>query len=124
MSSGTRVDDDEAIFDEGLFREHANSASAQLPLVIQFGSEQCALCPQATLDLDAAIKSHNFVWKYEDVFKSEMELAEQLNVTALPALFVFHSATQHMLYQKLRGADVLEVIKKHCLPRLVLDEEF
>ena len=118
------VPDPEAIFGSGLFREHTDSAHAAMPLVIQFGSEQCALCPQATLDLDGASKTHHFVWKYVDVFKTEHDLAEELNVTALPALFVFHDAERYTLYQKLRGTDVVEIIKEHCMPRLVLDEEF
>ena len=96
--------------------------STPVPLVVQFGSEQCALCPQATLDLDAAKKSHDFVWHYEDVISST--LAEELNVTGLPALLVFHDATNYVLYQKLRGTDVTEIVKEHCPPRLVLDEDF
>ena len=118
------VPDPEAVFGSGLFREHTASADAAMPLVIQFGSEQCALCPQATLDLDVASKTHHFVWKYVDVFKAEHDLAEELNVTALPALFVFHDAGRYTLYQKLRGTDVAEIIKEHCMPRLVLNEEF
>lgn len=118
------VEDWGATFTSGPFREHADSSNAAAPLVIQFGSEQCALCPQATLLLDGASKTHHFVWKYEDVFTSETGLAEELNVTALPALFVFHDADRFTLYQKLRGTEVLDVIKEHCMPRLVLDEEF
>ena len=118
------VEDWEAIFTSGPFRKHMNSSDAAVPLVIQFGSEQCALCPQATLYLDGASKTHHFVWEYEDVFTSESGLAEELNVTALPALLVFHDADRFTLYQKLRGTEVLDVIKEHCVPRLVLDEEF
>lgn len=118
------VQDREAVFTFGVFCKHMDSPDAAVPLVIQFGSEQCALCPQATLDLDKASKTHHFVWKYEDVFTSETGLAEELNVTALPALFVFHSVDRFTLYQKLRGTEVLDVIKEHCMPRLVLDEEF
>ena len=92
--------------------------------MIQFGSEQCALCPKATLDLDVAIKTYRFKWIYEDVFTSETGLAEEFNVTALPALFVFHSSDRFELYQKLRGDEVARIIKEHCVPRLVLDEEF
>ena len=91
-------------------------------LVVQFGSEQCALCPKATLDLDKAKKSHDFVWRYEDATTSSF--AEELEVTALPALLVFHDAFNYTLYQKLRGTDVVEIIKEHCPPRLVLDEDF
>lgn len=126
MEGPGEVPDPEALFGggSGLFREHTDGAHAAMPLVIQFGSEQCALCPQATLDLDVAIKTHHFVWKYVDVFKAEHDLAEELDVTALPALFIFHDAHRYTLYQKLRGTDVAEIIKEHCMPRLVLDEEF
>ena len=89
---------------------------------MQFGSEQCALCPQATLDLDAAKKSFDFAWQYEDATTSA--LAEELDVTALPALLVFHNAYNFTLYQKLRGTDVNSIVNEHCPPRLVLDEDF
>ena len=119
------VDHDwEALFDSGYFREHTDSAQGGMPLIIQFGSEQCALCPAATIDMSDAAKVYDFVWKYEDVFKSETELAEELNVTALPALFVSHDQSNYKLYQKLRGDDVTAIVKEHCKPRLVLDAEF
>ena len=96
--------------------------NSSAPLVVQFGSEQCILCPKATLDLDAAIKTHHFVWKHENVFTSS--LAEELEVTALPALLVFRDPFNYAVYQKLRNDDVMEVVREHCQPRLVLDEEF
>ena len=96
--------------------------SAPLPLVVQFGSEHCALCPKATLDLDVAKKSYDFAWQYEDATTST--LAEELDVTALPALLVFHDVYNYTLYQKLRGTDVVEILKEHCPPRLVLDADF
>ena len=119
------IDNDwEALFDSGHFREHRDSAQGCMPLIIQFGSEQCALCPKATIDMTDAVKAYDFVWKYEDVFKSETELAEELNVTALPALLVFHDRCNYKLYQKLRGEDVTKIVRDHCKPRLVLNAEF
>ena len=114
----------EAFFDSAYFREHRDGAQEGMPLIIQFGSEQCALCPKATIDMTDAVKVYDFVWKYEDVFKSETELAAELNVTALPALFVFHDQSNYKLYQKLRGEDVTTIVKEHCKPRLVLNAEF
>ena len=108
-----------------LLQEHVASlrgAPIPLPLVVQFGSEQCALCPKATLDLDLAQKAYQFDWKYQDATTSSF--AEELEVTALPALLVFHDACNYTLYQKLRGTDVTEIVKEHCRPRLVLDEDF
>ena len=92
------------------------------PLVVQFGSEQCALCPKATLDLDAAQKVRSFEWKYHDATTSEF--AEELEVTALPAMLVFHDLYNYTLYQKLRGSDITELIEEQCPPRLVLDADF
>lgn len=92
------------------------------PLVLQFGSEQCALCPKATLDLDAAQKVRSFEWQYHDAITSE--LAEELGVTALPAMLVFQDLDNYTLYQKMRGSDVTDVIEEQCPPRLVLDAEF
>ena len=92
------------------------------PLVVQFGSEQCALCPKATLELDAAQKVRSFDWKYMDATSSE--LAEELEVTALPAMLIFHDLYTYTLYEKLRGSDIKELIEEHCPPRLVLDAEF
>ena len=112
------------LFDLSHFQEHRDSAQRGMPLIIQFGSEQCALCPKATIDMTDAVKAYDFVWKYEDVFKSETDLAAELNVTALPALFVFHDRSNYKLYQKLRGEDVTTIVKEHCKPRLVLNAEF
>ena len=102
-------------------KAHALSRSG-MPLIVQFGSECCALCPQATLDMDLASKSYAFKWMYEDATTSI--LAEELQVTALPALFVFHDQNRYKLYEKLRGTNIVDVIKQHCSPLLVLDEEF
>ena len=91
-----------------------------MPLLVQFGSDQCALCPQATLDLHAAVKDYDFRWTYED---ASSELSQELEVAALPAVLVFHDKTRYTLYQKLRGADVKALVKEHCPPRLKLDED-
>ena len=96
--------------------------NSSVPLVVQFGSEQCVLCPKATLDLDAAQKNYYFEWRHEDAITST--LAEELEVLALPALLVFRDHFNYTLYQKLRDNQVLEVVKFHCQPRLVLNEEF
>ena len=100
----------------------ARPANSSVPLVVQFGSEQCVLCPKATLDLDAAQKQYHFEWRHEDATISS--LAEELEVTALPALLVFRDPLNYAVYQKLRNQDVMEVVKEHCQPRLVLDDEF
>lgn len=96
--------------------------NSSVPLVVQFGSEQCALCPKATLDLDAAQKNYHFEWRHEDATTSS--LAEELEVVALPALLVFSDHFNYTVYQKLRNDQVLEVVKFHCRPRLVLNDEF
>jgi thiol-disulfide isomerase/thioredoxin len=101
---------------------HVDQHAAGMPLVVQFGSERCALCPQATLDIDKAKKAYEFRWTYEDAPTSA--LAEELGVAALPAVLVFHDKANYVLYQKLRGDEVTGVIKEHCKPWLVLDEEF
>ena len=59
------------------------------PVVVQFTTEICALCPDATLKIDAVAKTHDFVWHINNAFTST--LAEELEVTALPAILVFHS---------------------------------
>ncbi len=105
-------------FGECVEEHHASG----MPLIVQFGSERCALCPQATLDIDKAKKEYEFRWTYHDAPTST--LAEELDVAALPAMLVFHDKGNYVLYQKLRGDEVTEIIKEHCKPRLVLDAEF
>lgn len=92
------------------------------PVVVQFATETCALCPDTTLKVDDVRKTHDFVWQIDDALKST--LAEELEVTALPAILVFHSVDKHKVYQKLRGDDVTRILHAECPPRLVLDEEF
>ena len=92
------------------------------PVVVQFTTEACALCPDATLKIDAVAKTHDFVWHIDNAFTST--LAEELEVHALPAVLVFHSVDRHKVYQKLRGDDVTRILHAECVPRLVLDAEF
>ena len=48
------------------------------PVVVQFTTETCALCPDATLKIDAVAKTHDFVWHIDNAFSST--LAEDLEV--------------------------------------------
>jgi len=91
---------------------------------MQFGSEQCALCPKATLDIDYAQKSFVFRWEYRDVLSSGSDIAEELEIVQLPAVLVFRSPTDYKVYQKLRGADIFAIIKENFKPRFLIDEEF
>ena len=92
------------------------------PVVVQFTTEACALCPDATLQIDAVAKTHDFARHIDNAFSST--LAEELEVTALPAILVFHSIDKHKVYQKLRGDDVRRILHAECVPRLVLDGDF
>ena len=92
------------------------------PVVVQFTTEVCALCPAATLQIDAVAKTHDFVWHIDNAFTST--LAEELEVHALPAILVFHSVDKHKVYEKLRGNDVTRILQAECPPRLVLDADF
>ena len=109
-------------FESELFKGHMSGQDAAKTLLVQFGSEQCALCPQATQSIDDAQKDFEFKWVYHDALTSE--LAEELNITALPAILFFRSPTNYQTYQKLRGTDVTEKIKAHCDRRFRIDEEF
>ena len=82
----------------------------------------CALCPDATLQIDAVAKTHDFAWHIDNAFSST--LAEELEVHALPAILVFHSIDKHKVYEKLRGDDVTRILHAECPPRLVLDGDF
>ena len=92
------------------------------PVVVQFTTEACALCPDATLKIDAVAKTHDFGWHISNAFTST--LGEELEVHALPAILVFHSIDKHKVYQKLRGDDVTRILHAECTPRLVLDGDF
>ena len=104
----------ERLFEANIFKEYLASADAEVPLIVQFGSEGCSFCPKATLDLDTAIKTYAFEWKYEDI---SSDLAEGLEVVALPALLVFHDTQRYTLYQRLRDNEVTSVIWEHCETR-------
>ena len=92
------------------------------PVVVQFTTETCALCPDATLKIDAVAKTHDFEWHIDNAFSST--LAEELEVHALPAILVFHSVDKHKVYEKLRGDDVTRILRAECMPRLTLDADF
>jgi len=109
-------------FESELFQDHMSDQGAAKTLLVQFGSEQCALCPQATHAIDEAQKDFEFKWVYHDALTSA--LAEELNITALPAILFFRSATDYKAYQKLRGTDVAEKIRVHCDQRFRTDEDF
>tara|TARA_B110000858_G_C17809459_1_gene480118 strand:+ start:2506 stop:2844 length:339 start_codon:yes stop_codon:yes gene_type:complete len=94
----------------------------KLPIVVQFGKDQCAHCPDAALRVDGLMKTHQFTWQYHDATTSH--LAEELNVHKLPAVLIFHSATKYKLYEQLRGDDINKIINAECAPRLLLDQEF
>ena len=92
------------------------------PVVVQFTTDVCALCPDATLKIDACSRTHYFAWHIDNAFTST--LAEELEVHSLPAILVFHSVDRHKVYEKLRGEDVTRVLHAECPPRLVLDADF
>ena len=92
------------------------------PIVVQFGTQACVLCPDASQRLHKLMETHHFEWHHMDATISD--LAEELDVTKLPALLVLHSADKYKLYQQLRGDDVNRVIDQECEKRLVLDADF
>jgi len=98
------------------------TAPCKGPVVVQFTTEACALCPDATLKIDAVAKTHDFVWHIDNAFTST--LAEELQVRSLPAILVFHSIDRHKVYEKLRGDDVTRILRAECMPRLTLDADF
>ena len=114
--------EDAQTFESGLFKDHMSGQDAAKTLLIQFGSEQCALCPQATHEINEAQKDFEFKWVYHDALTSA--LAEELNITALPAILFFRSPQDYKAYQKLRGTDVAEKIRAHCDRRFRIDEDF
>lgn len=92
------------------------------PLVVQFGTHSCALCPEASKRIHELVETHQFEWHYMDATTSQ--LAEELEVTKLPAIVVVHSEDRYTLYQQLRGDDVDKAIAAECEKRLVLDADF
>ena len=97
-------------------------APKKAPIVVQFGSQACALCPEASKRVNKLTATHHFEWHYMDATTSA--LAEELGVTKLPAIAVIHAADRYTLYQQLRGDDVDRAIAAECQPRLVLDADF
>ena len=92
------------------------------PLVVQFGSQACVLCPAASQRINKLMETHHFEWHYMDATISQ--LAEELEVTKLPAIVVVHAADRYTLYQQLRDDDVDRIIDQECEKRLVLDADF
>lgn len=92
------------------------------PLVVQFGSQACVLCPDASQRINKLMETHHFEWHYMDATISQ--LAEELEVTKLPAIVVVHAADRYTLYQQLRDDDVNRIIDQECEKRLVLDADF
>lgn len=92
------------------------SAQSDRPVVIQFSTDACIHCPDATLKIDAVHKTHQFSWHLDDAIAND--LAEELGVCQLPAILVFHSAQRYKLYQKLRGDDATRILHAECPLRL------
>lgn len=123
---------------------------AKVPIVVQFETHACALCPDASKRISELIKTHHFTWygqftRTHTTRRSQLccvllsflplvrrhqmdatisKLAEDLEVTKLPAIAVIHSVDRYKLYQQLRGEDVDRAIEAECAKRLVLDEDF
>lgn len=94
----------------------------KVPIVVQFATQDCKLCPDASRRIHQLRGTHHFTWHHMDATISN--LAEELNVSKLPAVLVFHSMAKFKLYQQLRNDDVNIIIEAECEKRLVLDEEF
>lgn len=95
---------------------------SQLPVVVQFSTDACIHCPDATLKVDAVAKTHQFGWHVDNAFTSS--LATELEVHQLPAVLVFHSVERYKLYEKLRGDDVTRILQAECTPRFIHDVDF
>lgn len=91
-------------------------------LLIQFGSDACVHCPMITLMIDGMQNKRCFTWSYRDAMTND--LATELNITSLPAVLVYHANDNWILYERLRGNDVVEIIEEAFPPRLILDEDF
>ena len=97
-------------------------APMKVPLVVQFATQACVLCPDASQRIHRLMETHHFEWHHMDATVSN--LAEELEVTKLPAILVFHSHDRYKLYQQLRDDDVNRVIDQECDKRLVLNADF
>ena len=92
------------------------------PIVVQFGSERCAHCPQTTLRLSQLTADYTFEWVYKDV---SADLCEEFQITRLPALVVWSGPEAYSVHEGLRGAQADSIIKDCCWPRKVeLDADF
>jgi hypothetical protein len=54
-------------------------SGSKAPLVVQFGTRACALCPDASKRIHRLTETHQFEWHYMDATLSQ--LAEALEVT-------------------------------------------
>jgi thioredoxin-like negative regulator of GroEL len=100
----------------------ATTATSTVPTIVQFGSEQCAHCPPATVVMSQLTADFEFVWVYQDCLS---KLAEEFQIAKLPALAVWGGSVEHVLiYQGLRGDQVKDIVARHCKRRLILDAVF
>jgi len=97
-------------------------APKKAPIVVQFATHACVLCPDASQRINKLMQTHHFEWHHMDATISN--LAEELEVTKLPAILVLHSRDRYKLYQQLRDDDVNRIIDQECDKRLVLDADF
>lgn len=86
------------------------------PIVVQFGSERCAHCPQTTLRLSQLTADYTFEWVYKDV---GADLCEEFQITRLPALVIWSGPEAYSVHEGLRGAQADSIIKDCCWPRKV-----
>ena len=91
-------------------------------ILVQFGSNSCVHCPALTLVLDSVSRLRSFTWVYRDAFACD--LAETLEISALPAVLVFHNKDDWTVYQRLRGNDVVSIVEEAFPPRLLFTEDF
>ena len=94
----------------------------KVPIVVQFATQACKLCPEAARRINQLMSTHHFTWHHMDATSSN--LAIELDVTKLPAVLVFHSIDKYKLYQQLRDDDVNSVIDTECEKRFVLEVDF
>ena len=113
---------DMTVEDWGELASMVDAPKRKGPIVLQFGTQACVLCPDASQRINRLMATHHFEWHYMDATLSQ--LAEELQVTKLPAVLVFHSTDRYRLYQQLRGDEVDRAIQAQCERKLVLDAEF
>ena len=113
---------DMTVEDWGELASMVDAPKRKGPIVVQFGTQACVLCPEASMRLHKLMETHHFEWHYMDATLSL--LAEELEVTKLPAIVVIHTADRYKVYQQLRNDDVDKAIDAECAKRLVLDADF